>query len=664
MTMKGILSSIKVRIQLIFAGVYIIFVTGLSIGVFMSLTEGFEKQFHRQINNTTELIYQLTDSYVDSSAQNYLIGMAESVKRLVAYEYSLYEKGEITEAEAWSNARRIILDPDFGKIGETGYLAGVSGDGVLVIHPRSEGADASGNDFMKEAMIKKEGYIEYMWKNVGEDEARAKAGGMAYFEPWNLIIWASSYKSEFSSLVDLEELEKRILSIKIGEHGYPYVIDSKGNILIHPTLKGENFLDEQSADGRYFVRELIEQKNGMIHYEMVGDDLGKGALAAFRYYPDLDIYIVSKVYENDMYGLINRIRIISQILVFAGLIVTNILIALMLNKILKPLDRINELTRQVGSGDLTGRIDDIGADEIGIIAGQFNTLVDTMADMLTRIKSTSFELFDSVQSLSVSNQEINATSNQQAAAVKEIVTTMEDSDSLSKSIAIRVREVAKISNQTRTVVQTGFDTVQTSLDKMEEIKGSNSETITGIRSLGERIENIWEIVNIINGIADQTKIIAFNAELEASAAGEAGKNFQIVATEIRRLADSTMTSTNEIKTKINEIQHSSDNLIIASEEGTEHIRKGGELSGEIRKIFEDVLSSAEISAESAEQIASSINQQVGAFEQILQTLKQISEGIDNFVVSIKSTTTSSVKLKEMAEGLNDMVSGYQVGEDE
>ena len=72
------------------------------------------------------------------------------------------------------------------------------------------------------------------------------------------------------------------------------------------------------------------------------------------------------------------------------------------------------------------------------------------------------------------------------------------------------------------------------------------ETISGIKMLGEKIESIWDIVNIINGIADQTKIIAFNAELEASAAGEAGKNFQIVATEIRRLADSTVSSTNEI----------------------------------------------------------------------------------------------------------------------
>jgi len=663
MKKKRFFSSINFKIQFVFGIIYILVLSGLGFGIFMSLSRGFEKQYRLEIENTTELIYQLTDVYVDASVRNYLIGLAESVKRMVVYEYQQYLDGKQTEEEAWAKTREIILDPDFGKIGETGYLAGVSGDGVLVIHPKSEGADASGHEFMQKATAMKEGYIEYMWKNTGEEEERAKAGGMAYFEPWDLIIWASSYKSEFHELVSLDELEKRILSIKIGERGYPYIMDNNGTMLIHPTKKGENLYDTQSADGRCFIREILERKNGSIRYEMVDDNAGSEALAYFRDYPELGLTIVSKVYLEDMFGLLRKVGTISVVVVIVGFLLTNFLIAFLLSRILRPLTRMKELTNQVTAGNLTNRIEDISKDEIGIIASQFNTLLDTVEDMLRKIKMTSAELFDSVQGLSVSSQEITATSNQQAAAVKEIVSTMEDSDQLSKSIETRIGEVTRISNQTREVVQTGFDTVRGSLEKMEEIKVSNAETINGIKSLGEKIESIWEIVNIINGIADQTKIIAFNAELEASAAGEAGKNFQIVATEIRRLADSTMASTNEIKSKINEIQHSSDNLIIASEEGTEHIREGGELSGELRRIFEDVLSSAEISAESAEQIATSINQQVSAFEQILETLKQISEGIDNFVVSTKSTASSSTRLKEMAESLNEIVDRYQVSSD-
>lgn len=663
MKRKGFFSTINIKIQAVFGLIYIIVMAGLGVGIFMSLSSGFERQYRKELSNTTELIYEMTDSYVDTSVENYLIGLAEAVKRIVANEYREYTKGNQSEAEAWAKAKAVILNPRIGQIGETGYLAGVSDKGILVIHPKSEGADASGYEFMQRATAMREGYIEYAWKNTGEEEERDKAGGMAYFEPWNLIIWASSYKSEFHELVDLEELEKRILSLKIGQRGYPYVLDYQGTLLIHPTRKGENLYDNQAADGSYFIREIIKRKNGTIQYEMVGDDVGTEAIAHFRDYPELGLIIVTKAYAEDIFGLLNRVRIISLVVITVAFFATNFLIALLLGRILKPLTHIRELTAQVTSGDLTNRIETVSHDEIGVMAEHFNKLIDTVEEMLRKIKATSAELFDSVQSLSVSSQEITATSNEQAAAVKEIVTTMEDSDKLSKSIANRIGEVTRISNQTREVVQTGFETVQGSLEKMDEIKNSNSETIEGIKSLGEKIDSIWEIVNIINGIADQTKIIAFNAELEASAAGEAGKNFQIVATEIRRLADSTMTSTNEIKSKINEIQHSSDNLIIASEEGTEHIREGGELSGELRRIFEDVLSSAEISAESAGQIATSINQQVSAFEQILQTLKQISKGIDNFVVSTKSTASSSVSLQEMAESLKEIVNRYQVGRD-
>ncbi len=298
------------------------------------------------------------------------------------------------------------------------------------------------------------------------------------------------------------------------------------------------------------------------------------------------------------------------------------------------------------------------SDDFAYVGYLINRTLESFKEILGEIKNAAALLIASVQDLSVSAQEISTTSNQQAAAVKEIVSTMEDSDQLSKSIAGRLHEVSRIAAQTRETVEKGMLLVKASLAKMAEIRESNGQTINGIRSLSEKIESIWEIVTIINSIADQTKIIAFNAELEASAAGEAGKNFQIVAAEIRRLADSTVASTGEIKTKINEMQHSSDNLIIASEEGTEKIKEGSELSNRLNDIFGDIMSSADISAASAGQIEGSVNQQVAAFEQILLTLKQISEGIDNFVTSTKATSAASEKLRDMSETLNGVVKRY------
>ncbi len=296
----------------------------------------------------------------------------------------------------------------------------------------------------------------------------------------------------------------------------------------------------------------------------------------------------------------------------------------------------------------------------GDVLATMEIMVDQTAirNAMDSARHTAEGLLDSVQDLTVSSQEISTTSNEQAAAVKEIVSTMEDSDQLAKSIAGKINDVTEITNDTKGVVNSGFSVLRVSLAKMQEIQQANSATLSEIKLLNNRIGSIWDIVNMINIIAAQTKIIAFNAELEASSAGEAGENFQIVASEIRRLADNIVEATDDIKMKITEIQHSSDSLIEVSEAGTVKITEGLTHSQNLQQLFEEVLSSAEISATASDRIALSIKQQVSAFEQILQTLKQISEGVDSFVVSTRSTTGAAEKMREMANSLHSVIEEY------
>ena len=159
---------------------------------------------------------------------------------------------------------------------------------------------------------------------------------------------------------------------------------------------------------------------------------------------------------------------------------------------------------------------------------------------------------------------------------------------ISKKFTSPILELNEIANKNLQDVQDGFNTVSESISKMNEITDANITIIDEIKKLNEQIENIWYIVNIISGIADQTKIIAFNAELEAASAGEAGKNFHIVANEIRRLADNTMESTKDIKQRISDIQHSSDSLILASEGGTKKINEGFQLSVKLEDKFNNI----------------------------------------------------------------------------
>ncbi len=328
----------------------------------------------------------------------------------------------------------------------------------------------------------------------------------------------------------------------------------------------------------------------------------------------------------------------------------------------RPLDRITMGFKDLseGEGDLTRRIETVSRDELGALAMFFNIFLEKLRSEMIKVKESSEILTESAHDLSVSSREVASTSNHQAGAVKEVVSTMEDSDRLSKSVAGRIGKVVDIAEQTRKDVENGFSITKGNMEKMDEIRTANGDVIDGIRELGSQIENIWEIVEFIKSVADQTKIIAFNAELEASAAGEAGKNFEIVANEIRRLANNTMASTQEIKERIVEVQHASDGLISLSEHGTLKITEGWKMAQSLDAVFREVLNSSESSADSARKISESINQQADAFEQILLTLKQISDGIDNFVASAEATNRACNTLQKMADDLNGIVEKYSV----
>ena len=283
-----------------------------------------------------------------------------------------------------------------------------------------------------------------------------------------------------------------------------------------------------------------------------------------------------------------------------------------------------------------------------------NEIVLLFRSILDDIREIGKTMVVPIGELSEISQATASTALEQSTGVKEILATMEDTDRQTRNIVEKIADVTDVAEDTEMNVNAGFVTLQSNLDKMTEITEANVSTISGIRELGEKIGSIWEIVKIINDIADQTRIIAFNAELEASSAGESGKNFHIVANEVRRLAAGITNSVEQIKEKITEIQHSSDNLIITSESGTEKIREGLELSEKLKEKFNDIQSSSEITVESANQIKEIISQQSAAFDQIVATVRQISSGIENFSTSTDTVNNTAQKLKEAANLLENL----------
>jgi methyl-accepting chemotaxis protein len=183
---------------------------------------------------------------------------------------------------------------------------------------------------------------------------------------------------------------------------------------------------------------------------------------------------------------------------------------------------------------------------------------------------------------------------------------------------------------------------------MENIKQKNDGVISGIIALGNKIIKIREIVKTINAITDQTKVIAFNATLEAASAGDRGKRLSVVARAVNRVASDIAALTKQIREQVEEIQDSSSSLIISSEESADKIAEGNNLIKELEDIFREIRSGAEITANQAQTITVSTQKQQKSTEQINIAIEDISTGLSNFIRSTEVATSS-------AEGLTRMI---------
>lgn len=283
-----------------------------------------------------------------------------------------------------------------------------------------------------------------------------------------------------------------------------------------------------------------------------------------------------------------------------------------------------------------------------------NTISDILQKILKASNDISMQVVESSNELSVISKETAVTSLEQNAGIKELLAAMEESDNLARNISTKIGEVSLVAKHTTDVINDGFDILKLNMHKLSEIKQANEITLNGIKSLSEKISGISDIAGIINSIADQTNIIAFNAELEASRAGDSGKNFHLVANEIRRLTNNTIQSTNEIRNRIIDIQHSSESLLLASQNGCKKITAGNEIVENLYNNFTLLRESSENADTSSEEIKKIIEQQTSSFEQIVITLRQLSDAAETFSVSTQNINTFAENLCIVSEKLKNL----------
>ena len=387
------------------------------------------------------------------------------------------------------------------------------------------------------------------------------------------------------------------------------------------------------------------------------------AIAAFpvRDYRDKQIGVIAFFSDISQERYLTRsVNLTLNGILVVMLVVIGIMGSLILSVILvKPVKQITQFSKSLSDGDLTQVImtDHIRhKDEMTELAEILNAMSASLNRMIRDIALGIDTLATSVHQISAEVDQQVSIALEQSASVSEITATMSELLASSVQIAENSDAVARTAEIALQNTKSGAEWVELVISKMNRINDDNQNTVRKIISLGKKSEEIEKIMEIINNIADQTKLIAFNAALEASSAGEAGKRFGVVAVEIRRLAENVTESTGDIESRITEIREAVQDMIIASEKGSKRIQEGLEHSGQTAVKLKDIVKGAESTATAAKQISLSTRQQKTASEQILNALKEIDDagrqasdsvGQLNFIG--KNLYTLSAKLEELVK---------------
>ncbi|MEO5363806.1 MAG: methyl-accepting chemotaxis protein, partial [Magnetococcus sp. DMHC-8] len=350
-------------------------------------------------------------------------------------------------------------------------------------------------------------------------------------------------------------------------------------------------------------------------------------------------------------------------LMMAGIFsVLAVLMGLLLTRsIVKPLQLAANISDQLAQGVMKEiQLDTLSRDETGQMLKSMQNMVANFRGMVGKVTITAEQVQSLTNSIAEAVTEEVTSATQQSAAVSEITASMEELSATSNQISENAASVLSVAAQTLEVAEQGRNAAEQVMQKMREINEENQKNINEVVELGKKSQEINKVMVIINRIADQTKLIAFNAAIEASSAGEAGTRFGVVAVEIRRLADSVMESTSEISENLQEIQEGVNRLVVASEKGSKGIREGSELTEGTAHFLDEILSGAQATNDSAKQISLSTQQQKTATAQVVVALREIEDGSQLIANSVNKTNDTCNALMQLSNNLSEHINRFKL----
>lgn len=487
--------------------------------------------------------------------------------------------------------------------------------------------------------------------------------------PGDVTAFADLQKKAYANL---EELEKILNSPKLQE--------------LLPAIK--NNLDDYGSGGQRVITAVNsgDQESLMREMQLIGRDY-KEAIAKCN---QLVEEIRNQASENllERQKAVHRVQFVNFLLTIVATIASVICALPITRNITKNISEISRVAGKVAHGDLTESPEIKSSDEIGDLGIEITDMIKGMKSLVNAIQ-------DDFQQINASSEELTASSSQSAEAANQIATLITDVarraddqldvaentfnvvEKINKNIELATSESEDLANKSvraNLQAEEGNKAVEKAVTQMTKIETATNVTSELVGKLGERSQEISQIVSAITDIAAQTNLLALNAAIEAARAGEHGKGFAVVAEEVRKLAEQSAKAAGEITGLVQEIQVDTEHAVHAMEEGVREIRTGATIVNETGDNFRNILQETHEVSAGAKLVSETMEQITSGSREILEAVKRIDElsritasetqtvsaATEEQLASMEQISASSQMLTNLAEELHHQIERFKV----
>ena len=459
--------------------------------------------------------------------------------------------------------------------------------------------------------------------------------------------------------VVIDAIVQQLRDIDLPGNGYMFVARN-GKIFAHAdkNLLGKSLTDISPDLTTSKLEKILREKENL-HLIQVD----KKAMQAFASsIPDTNLILVMLSERDLLVGPVQS-TLMGQLVAILVLLIATILTLNWLNGVLlQPLHNVSESLSEIasGGGDLSRRLSVNSNDEVGLLAENFNSFVDHMNDLVRHIRAQANDLRDNARSMADSAVKSVREVGGQQQQIGMVAQAMHEMNNATHEIANHAEHTADSVRESVSSAEDGKHQVDKTRDSIVVLAKKVEQAGAVISTLNNNAQNISGILATIQGIAEQTNLLALNAAIEAARAGEQGRGFAVVADEVRVLSQRTHASTEEIQAMISTLQSTAQNAVAIMEEGARLAGGSVQNADNASRSLDKINSAVGAISGMAVQIATAAEEQSHVVKEVLGNITAIQRVANDAAGEASQGEARAKSLQDLAQGLNDKVSSFRL----